>query len=81
VPKKRGRKPKSEMSVERGAKKKVIKAPVSKALRKAPSFDVPSKMAGTSAMDEAEYFAKLLSKEMGESLHRNKEKITNSQPL
>ena len=72
APKKRGRKPKTEMSTEKSTKKKVIKAPVSKALRKAPSFEMPS-MAGMSAMDEAEYFAKLLSKEMKDSIHRKKE--------
>ena len=73
TPKKRGRKPKSEKSVEKPTRKKVIKAPApSKALRKMPSLEAPS-MATMSAMDEAEYFAKLLSKEMKDSIHRKKE--------
>jgi len=69
APKKRGRKPKSDKSVEKSTKKKVMKAPPSKALRKAPSFDTPM-MAGMSAMDEAEYFAKLMTKEMKDSIQR-----------
>ena len=71
----RSKSKKGGMAVEDTLPKRAFVAPKSKILTKAPVPVMPTSFVGMSAMDEQEYFAKLLSKEMMESIHRKKDAV------